>query len=116
MRHTKSPKAPTVHSTALPHSSYRRIPISKLKLAPYNQRVTLKPGDPTFEKLRHSIETFGCVEPIVWNKQTGFVVGGHQRLEVLRQLGHTSVEVMEVDLTPEREKALNLALNKIVGA
>lgn len=116
MTRTKSAQSHTSRTTTLPHSLYRRLPFSKLKPAPYNPRVALKPGDPTFEKLRRSIETFGCVEPIVWNKRTGFVVGGHQRLEVLKQLGHTSVDVVEVNLTPDREKALNLALNKIVGA
>lgn len=94
----------------------RRIPLSHLKPAPYNPRVELQPGDPVFERLRHSIETFGVVEPIVWNKRSGHVVGGHQRLAVLRQLGHTHADVVVVSLSPQREKALNLALNRIVGA
>jgi DNA modification methylase len=93
-----------------------KLPLKKLKPAPYNPRVDLKPGDPVFEKLRQSIESFGVVEPIIWNKRSGHVVGGHQRLAVLQALGHTHVEVVVVDLTPPREKALNLALNKIVGA
>ena len=93
----------------------RSVPITKLKPAPYNPRIELKPGDPVFEQLRRSIETFGVVEPIVWNRRTGHVVGGHQRLAVLRELGHTHADVVVVSLTDEREKALNLALNKIVG-
>lgn len=94
----------------------RRVSLSKLKPAPYNPRVELQPGDPVFEQLRRSIETFGVVEPIVWNRRSGHVVGGHQRLSVMRQLGHSHADVVVVSLSPEREKALNLALNKIVGA
>lgn len=94
----------------------RRIAISKLKPAPYNPRVELKPGDPVFEQLRRSIETFGVVEPIVWNRRSGHVVGGHQRFAVLTALGHTHADVVVVNLPVDREKALNLALNKIVGA
>ncbi|MDP1662816.1 MAG: DNA methyltransferase, partial [Phycisphaerales bacterium] len=48
-------------------------------------------------------------------QRTGHVVGGHQRLAVMVELGHTSAEVVVVHLTPAREKALNLALNKIQG-
>jgi len=59
------------------------IDIDKLNPAKYNPRVDLKPGDPEYEKLKRSIKEFGYVEPIVWNKRTGNVVGGHQRLKIL---------------------------------
>lgn len=62
----------------------RRIELGKLKEAAYNPRVALKPGDAEFEKLKRSIETFGDVEPIVWNERTGNIVGGHQKLAVQR--------------------------------
>ncbi|MDP1660724.1 MAG: ParB N-terminal domain-containing protein, partial [Phycisphaerales bacterium] len=91
----------------------RSVKIAKLKPAPYNPRIELKPGDEVFERLKASMESFGVVEPIVWNQRTGHVVGGHQRLAVMVELGHTSAEVVVVHLTPAREKALNLALNKI---
>jgi hypothetical protein len=51
----------------------------------------------------------------VWNRRTGNLVGGHQRLKVLLAQGQTEVEVSVVDLSPEKEKALNLALNKVEG-
>jgi DNA modification methylase len=108
-----SPRQPASPPGSL---NLRRLPLLKIKPAPYNPRVDLKPGDPIYEQLRHSIETFGVVEPIVWNKRTGHVVGGHQRLAVLQALGHSHADVVTVNLTPQREKALNLALNKIVGA
>lgn len=91
------------------------IPLSRINAAPYNPRLDLKPGDRQYEQLRHSIEHFGCVEPLVWNKRTGNLVGGHQRFKVLQELGHTEVEVVIVDLPLEQEKLLNVALNKIAG-
>ncbi len=94
----------------------RSIPIDELDPAPYNPRVELKPGTPEFEKLRRSLDEFGLVEPLVWNERTGRLVGGHQRLSALRALGHTETQVSVVDLPEEREKALNLALNRITGA
>jgi hypothetical protein len=87
------------------------LPIDDLMPAPYNPRVPLKPGDPGWEKLRRSIEEFDLVQPIVWNRRTGHVVGGHQRLEVLRHAGRTDIDCIVVDLPLEREQALNLALN-----
>ncbi|WP_076346923.1 ParB N-terminal domain-containing protein [Alicyclobacillus vulcanalis] len=89
------------------------VPIGKLKPSPYNPRLDIKPGDPVYDKLKRSIEEFGLVEPIVWNKRTGRVVGGHQRLKVLQEMGVEETEVVVVDLDETREKALNLALNKI---
>ncbi|MBC7340905.1 MAG: ParB N-terminal domain-containing protein [Clostridia bacterium] len=89
--------------------------LADLAPAPYNPRKKLKPGDREYERLRRSIVEFGYVDPIVWNERTGNVVGGHQRLNVLMELGIEEAEVSVVDLDPEKEKALNLALNKIQG-
>ena len=83
--------------------------------ADYNPRKDLKPGDAEYEKLKRSIEQFGYVEPVIWNKTTGFVVGGHQRLKVLLDMGITEVECVVVEMDTEKEKALNIALNKISG-
>ncbi len=85
--------------------------LTDLKPAPYNPRVRLKPGDPRYRKLKRSIEHFGLVEPLVWNRRTGYLVGGHQRYQLLCDLGHTDVPVSVVDLPPEQEKALNVILN-----
>jgi len=93
----------------------QKVPIEKLNPAKYNPRKDLQPGDPEYEKLKRSIEEFGYVEPIVWNKRTGNVVGGHQRLKILKELGRTEIEVTVVDLDEIKEKTLNLALNKISG-
>ena len=83
--------------------------------AEYNPRKDLKPGDLEYEKLKRSIEQFGYVEPVIWNKATGRVVGGHQRLKVLMDMGITEVDCVVVDMPEDKEKALNIALNKISG-
>jgi len=94
----------------------QRLPVSDLVPAPYNPRIALKPGDAAFEKLKRSLEEFDLVQPIVWNRRTGHVVGGHQRLEVLKQQGHAAVDCVVVDLPLEREKALNITLNNAAVA
>lgn len=89
--------------------------VAELKAAAYNPRKDLKPGDAEYEKLKRSIQEFGYVEPVIWNKRTGVVVGGHQRLKVMKDLGFTEVDCVVVDLDEQKEKALNIALNKISG-
>ena len=83
--------------------------------AKYNPRKDLKPGDAEYEKLKKSLEEFGYVEPVIWNRTTGNVVGGHQRLKVLLSMGMTEIDCVVVELSEEKEKALNVALNKISG-
>lgn len=93
----------------------QEIKIELLNEATYNPRITLEPGMVEWEKLKHSIETFGNVQPIVWNKRTGNVVGGHQRLSVLKSLGYETAPCSVVDLDENEEILLNIALNKIKG-
>ncbi|WP_300758876.1 site-specific DNA-methyltransferase [uncultured Oscillibacter sp.] len=92
-----------------------KMKLSELNPAAYNPRKELKPGDPAYEKLKASILSFGNVEPIVWNRSTGNVIGGHQRLRVLMDLGVSESEISVVELTEVDEKRLNIALNKITG-
>lgn len=91
------------------------ISIHQINPAPYNPRVDLQPSDPEYQKLKQSIETFDYVEPLVWNKRTGTLVSGHQRFKVLKELGYEEIDVSVVDLPENKEKALNIALNKIQG-
>lgn len=93
----------------------RKILLSAINPAPYNPRADLKHGDAEYEKLKHSIDSFGYVEPLVWNEATGTLVSGHQRLKILQEQGLTEVEVSVVNLPLDKEKALNVALNKISG-
>lgn len=87
------------------------LPLTQLQPAPYNPRVHLKPGDPGWDRLRRSLQEFDLVQPIVWNRRTGHVVSGHQRVEILKYDGAQAVNCVVVDLPLEREQALNIALN-----
>lgn len=92
------------------------IPIGDLRPAAYNPRKKLKPGDKEYEKIKNSIQEFGYVEPIIVNYDMT-VIGGHQRLTVLKDLGYTEVDCVVLHIEDENKvKALNIALNKITGA
>jgi DNA modification methylase len=90
------------------------LPISVLKPAEYNPRKKLKPGDKEYKKIKDSIEEFGFADPLVINADMT-IIGGHQRLNVAIDLGYTEVPCAVVDVDKTREKALNIALNKITG-
>ncbi len=92
----------------------KMLPVSVLKPAEYNPRKKLKPGDKEYKKIKQSIEEFGFADPLVVNKDMT-IVGGHQRLSVAIDLGYTEVPCAVVDVDKTREKALNIALNKITG-
>ena len=96
-------------------SMVQKINIKKLNVAKYNPRIALEPDMPEYQKLKNSIEKFGMVEPIIWNKRTGNVVGGHQRLKVLTDKGEKEVECSIVDINEKEEKKLNILLNKAKG-
>lgn len=89
--------------------------IREMDRAAYNPRIELMPGDMEYENLRRSILTYGLIIPIIWNRRTNRVVGGHQRLTVLENEGETEADVSVVDLDETEEKQLNIALNKIEG-
>lgn len=93
----------------------RTLKSAQLKAADYNPRRDLQPEDAEYQKLRRSIETFGYIEPIIWNERTGRVVGGHQRLKVLLEQGAEDIEAVVVDLEEKDEKILNVLLNKVKG-
>ena len=93
----------------------KMLPVSVLKPAAYNPRKKLKPGDKEYEKIKNSIEEFGFADPLVVNADMT-IIGGHQRLTVAMALGYTEVPCAVVDIDKTREKALNIALNKITGA
>ena len=90
------------------------LPISVLKPAEYNPRKKLKPGDKEYQKIKNSIEEFGFADPLVVNSDMT-IIGGHQRLTVAMELGYTEVPCAVVDVDKTRERALNIALNKITG-
>ena len=86
--------------------------INEISSAKYNPR---KITDEAMGRLTKSLAEFGNIQPITWNVRTGNVVGGHQRLKVYKAMGKTEVDVWAVDLDEQKEKAANIALNKLSG-
>ncbi len=86
--------------------------LSELKPAPYNPRQSTAKQE---KHLKASLEKFGVVEPIIYNKQTGYIVGGHFRVRELKKLGYKEIECVIVDLNQENERELNIRLNANTG-
>lgn len=84
---------------------------SDLRGAPYNPR---KLGPEERKKLKAGLAKHGLVAPITWNKRTGNIVGGHQRLSQLDSLAKTNnytLNVAVIDVDETKEKELNILLN-----
>ena len=82
-----------------------------LKGAPYNPR---KIGNAARQKLTASLKDHGLIAPLVWNKRTGHLVSGHQRLSILDALeGADDYEltVAVIDVDEREEKVLNVQVN-----
>lgn len=85
-----------------------QMPIEDIQPAEYNPRkITLKAR----KGLQRSIEKFGMVQPLVWNKRTQTLIAGHQRLVAMRDAGQATAPVVIVDISEKEEKALNISLN-----
>lgn len=92
----------------------KEIKIDDLLPSEYNPRKELTPEDEEYKNIKKSIEKFGYVEPIIVNVDNT-VIGGHQRLNVLKELNYEKISCVVVDVNKNEEKALNIALNKIDG-
>jgi len=88
------------------------LPIKQLKLATYNPRKITKKE---LEKLKHSINEFGFIQPVLVNSDNT-VIAGHQRIKAARELKYSELPVIKIKVAKEKEKALNIALNKIGGS
>lgn len=99
----------------------RTIKVSDLVPNPKNPRIDLRPGMPMYEKLKDSMENFGYLDPIIWNKRTGMIVSGHQRFQVMKDIAEAkgepldTVDVMEVDMPENKQDSFMVAVNKITG-
>jgi len=93
----------------------QKVKTKDLKSAKYNPRRKLEKNDEAYQRIKSSIEEFGYVDPMIVNANNMTVIGGHQRLEILIDLGYEEVECIMVNLDEKQEKRLNLALNKNVG-
>ena len=101
---------------ALKIAEMKLLPVDRINPAPYNPRKDLKPGDVEYEKIKNSVKFHGLVAPLVVNGFNDVLVGGHQRLKVLKELGYTDIPCAVVNIEDEKvEMALNLALNHAVG-
>ena len=93
----------------------QKINIEKLKKAKYNPRRKLEKTDESYKKIKASIEEFGYVDPIIVNLKNMTVIGGHQRLEIMKELGYNEIDCVVLNLDEKQEKRLNLSLNKNSG-
>ena len=87
------------------------IKIEKLKLAEYNPR---KISDKELSNLKKSVEKYGFIQPVIINKDFT-VISGHQRIRAWKELKNDTVPVIQLSITKNEEKALNLAMNRIGG-
>ena len=97
------------------HITTTQYSISDLIFAEYNPRELTKDQH---QNLKDSITRFGLVDPLIVNihkERKNILVGGHQRLKIAKELGYKSVSCVEVELTPEKERELNIRLNKNTG-
>ena len=86
--------------------------IKDLKPATYNPRqISTK----QYNDLKASVKKFGLVDPIIINQNGNVVVGGHQRLKIAKELKHTEIHCVVLDLSKEEERELNIRLNKSGG-
>lgn len=85
-----------------------RKKLSEMQPADYNPREI---REEALAGLQGSIARFGMLVPIVWNKRSGRIVGGHQRFKVLTSQGVEETDVVVVDLEDNEEVALNITLN-----
>jgi DNA modification methylase len=91
------------------------VGINSLKPSDYNPRKLTKKQE---EDITKSIRRFGCVDPIIVNnnkQRLGIVIGGHQRLKIMRKLNYKEIPVVYLNLTIKKERELNLRLNRNHG-
>ena len=89
--------------------------IGELKFAEYNPRQLT---NRQFQDLKNSITEFGFVEPVLINKnkdRENIIIGGHQRVRVAKNIGISKIPCVEVDLSYNKERELNIRLNKNTG-
>jgi len=89
--------------------------VGDLIFAEYNPRQLTKDQQ---KHLKDSITRFGLVDPIVVNNhkdRKNIIVGGHQRVRVATDMGINKVPTVEVKLTYDKERELNVRLNKNTG-
>lgn len=93
------------------HFETQTIHRSEIKNAPYNPRTI---DDSSRKRLKKGLRRFGLVGSLTWNKRTGNLVSGHQRLSVMDELEKTQdyeLTVSVVDISEKEEMELNVQMN-----
>lgn len=99
----------------MPNIKVKYRPVSDLIEAEYNPRQIT---DKQFGQLKDSLKRFGFVDPVLVNihpERQNIIIGGHMRCKAAQALGMAEVPTVELNLTPEQEKELNIRLNKSGG-
>lgn len=89
--------------------------INELIGAEYNPRELT---DKQHKDLADSLKRFGVVDPVLVNvhpERKNIIIGGHQRTRVWKELGNETIPCVELELTLDQEKELNVRLNKNTG-
>ena len=89
--------------------------IKDLIRAEYNPRELTKEQH---NQLKDSLQRFGMVDPVIINvhaERKDIIIGGHQRIRVWEELGNKEIPTVELELTLEQERELNVRLNKNTG-
>jgi len=89
--------------------------IAELISAEYNPRKLLKKQH---NDLKDSLTRFGMVDPVLVNineERKNIIIGGHQRVMVWGEMGNNTIPCIELDLTLDKERELNVRLNKNTG-
>jgi hypothetical protein len=82
----------------------------ELRPDPKNAR---RHSERNIEAIKRSIEAFGQVPTIIFNRRTRRLIAGHGTVEAMKELGHKDAQVIELSLSAEKARALGLALNRI---
>lgn len=101
----------TTNKSELKQFEFGTIKRSQIKFADYNPRVI---DEGNMKKLVKNIRENGLIEPVVWNKRTGVLVGGHQRITAADKIYRKQdydVPVAIIDVDEKKEKVLNVNLN-----
>ncbi len=92
------------------------VPTNSLSPSEYNPRKISKES---MEQLKESINRFQVVDPIIVNSslnRKNIIIGGHMRWKAAKELGFKEIPVVYLNIPDiEREKELNLRLNKNTG-
>lgn len=91
------------------------VKISDLNHAEYNPRRLTKSQ---YDYLKTSLEKFGFCDPVIVNsnpERKNIIIGGHQRVRVWSRMKKKTVPVVYIDLPIDKEKELNIRLNKNTG-